>query len=121
MPTFLYGFGYEDKDEMEYNRRTDSDFESSTGVFIDAPSETDALAWGREISEAFLRHAHGDPAASWKALDYAHWIEADPASCSWKHCLSFFPRVRVGEFPDFSRMTPEAYSDWSREHESRDA
>jgi hypothetical protein len=81
MPTFLYGFGYEHKDEMEYNRRTGSDLESSTGVFIDAPSGADALAWGREISEAFLRHAHGDPAVSWKALNYAHWIEADPASC----------------------------------------
>jgi hypothetical protein len=121
MPAFLYGFGYEDKDEMEYNRLTNSDFESSTGVLIDAPSEADALAWGIEISEAFLRHIHRDPAVSWKALNYAHWIEADPESCSWKHCLSFFPRVRVGELPDFSQMTSEAYVRWSKEHGLRDA
>jgi hypothetical protein len=106
---------------MEYNRRTGSDFESSTGVFIEAPSDADALAWGSEISEAFLRHAYGDSAISWKALDYAHWIEADPASCSWKHCLSFFPTVRVGQFPEFSQMTAEAYARWCREHGLRDA
>ena len=64
MPTFLYGFGYEQKDEMDYNRRTGSDLESSTGVFIDAPSEAEALAWGYEISEAFLRYAHGAPSVS---------------------------------------------------------
>jgi hypothetical protein len=115
MPRFLYGFGYEQKDEMAHNLRTGSDFESSTGVFIDAPSEAEALAWGREISEAFLRHAHGDPSVSWRALGYTHWIEPDPASCSWKHCLSCFPTVRVGEFPDFSRMTPQAYADWCKE------
>jgi hypothetical protein len=116
MPTFLYGFGYEQKDEMDHNRATGSDFESSTGVFIDAPSEADALAWGCEISEAFMRYAHGNPSVSWRALRYAHWIEPDPESCSWKHCLSFFPKVRVGEFPDFARMTTQAYVDWSKEH-----
>jgi hypothetical protein len=116
MPAYLYGFGYEQKDEMDYNRRTGADFESSTGVFIDAPSEAEALEWGREICEAYVRYEHGDPSISWRHLGYAHWIEPDPETCSWKHCLSFFPRVRVGEFPDFSRMTTKAYQDWSREH-----
>ena len=121
MPTFLYGFGYEQKDEMECNRRTGSDSESSTGVFIDALSEADALVWGREISEAFLRYTHDDPVVSWKTLGYAHWIEEDPQTCPWKHCLSFFPRVCVGELPDFSQMTAEAYVRWGRENGSQDA
>jgi hypothetical protein len=116
MPTFLYGFGYEDKIDMEVNRRLGTDYESSTGVFIDAASEEGVLEWGREISEAFLRYEHDDPSISWRAIGYAHWIESDPPSCDWKHCLSFFQRVRVGEFPDFSRMTTEAYYDWCREN-----
>ena len=116
MPTFLYGFGYEDKYEMDANRRNNSDWESSKGVFIDAPSEADALQWGREIAEAFLRYEHDDPSVSWKALGYADWIEPDPSSCVWKHCLSFFPSVRVGEFPELSRMTTAAYVAWCKEH-----
>ena len=121
MPIFLYGFGYEDKIDMECNRRTGSDYESSTGVFIDAGSEEEALEWGREISEAFVRYEHDDPSVSWRALGYAHWIEHDQESGSWKHCLSFFPRVRVGEFPDFSRMTTKAYVDWCKENGLQDA
>jgi len=68
MPTFPYGFGFEQKDEMDYNRRAGSDFELLTGVFIEAASEAEALKWGREISEAFVRRAHGDPSVSWRAL-----------------------------------------------------
>ena len=68
-----------------------------------------------------MRYAHGDPSVSWRALRYAHWIEPDPESSSWKHCLSFFPKVRVGEFPDFARMTTKAYVDWSKEHGLPDA
>lgn len=98
MPEFLYGFGYEQKDEMEYNRRTDSDFESSTGVFIDAATEAESREWGREIAEAFVHYAHDDPSISWRAIGYADWIEQDPESSSWKHCLLFFPRVRAVSF-----------------------
>ena len=90
MPTFLFRFGYEDALEMKCNAGTGSDYESSNGVFIEADSEADALAWGCEIAEQFMKHEHGAPSISWRALGYAHWIETDPETCSWRHCLSFF-------------------------------
>jgi|ERR1043166_4469066 hypothetical protein len=115
MPTYLYGFGYEDKLEMECNDRTGSDYESSKGVFIEASSEAEALTWGCEIAELFMRHEHdGDPSISWRARGYAHWIQPHPETSSWSHCLPFLQRVRVGELPDFSRMTSRAYVEWSK-------
>jgi len=44
MPSFLFGFGYEDAIDMKCNAETGSDYESSKGVFIEADSEAEALA-----------------------------------------------------------------------------
>ncbi len=49
MPTYLFGFGYEDALEMKCNAETGSDYESSTGVFIEADSEAEALAWAPRL------------------------------------------------------------------------
>ena len=115
MPSYLFIFGYEDSVEMKCNDECGTDYESSKGVLIEAVSPEEALAWGREIAEAFMRHENdGDPSISWRARDYAHWIEPHPERSSSSHCLSFFQRVKVGGFPDFARMTSRAYVDWLR-------
>ena len=115
MPSYLFGFGYEGPLEMKCNDETGSDYESSVGVFIEADSETEALAWGCEIAERYMKHEHGgDPSISWRARGYAYWIESHPETSSWSHCLTFFQRVTVGEFPVFARMTSRAYVEWSR-------
>ena len=115
MESYLFGFGCEGPIDMECNDGEGTDYESSRGVFIEAASESEALAWGREIAEAFMKYEHaGNSTISWKALGYAHWIESDPENCAWSHCLSFFPRVKVGELPEFSRMTTRAYIEWCR-------
>ncbi len=40
------------------------------------------------------------------------WLEENPEQSSWRHCLGFFQRVSVGEYPDYHKMTTEAYSEW---------
>jgi hypothetical protein len=115
MSSYLFGFGYEDALEMKCNAEWGTDYESSTGVFIEANSEEEATAWGCEIAEAFMRYENdGDPSISWRACGYAHWIEANPETSDWSHCLSYFQRVKVGEFPDFDRMTSRAYVEWCK-------
>ena len=88
------------------------DYESSTGVFIDAPSAEGALAWGETIAAALFRHVNHDPSLDWKGFGYFAWIEPSPATSAWKHCLGFFPRVAVGTMPDFDRMGADAYQEW---------
>jgi hypothetical protein len=56
------------------------DDENSAAFFIEAFSEHEALTWGREISQEFVRRLYGDRGLIWRPTDYAHWIEADPAS-----------------------------------------
>ena len=112
MPDYLFCFGYEDRDQAAVNESHCTDYESSTGVFIDAPDEHEALKWGQEIAERFLHHERQDVTVSWRGNRYGHWIEKDPEHSPWAHCLSSLPRVRVGQLPDFSTMTHEAYAAW---------
>lgn len=112
MNAYLFGFGYEDPDDLRSNRETGDDAECSTGVFIHAPDAQAAVAWGSKIAEAFMKYVHGDPAISWIALGYASWIEDDPGQCDWSHCLDFLPHVSVGQMPDLQSLTSEAYAQW---------
>ena len=115
--SYLVGFCYH---EPGANKMAQSglmeDYESSTGVFIDAPSADEALAWGETVAEALFRHIHGDASLDWKAAGYFAWIEESPQTGSWKHCLGFFPRVAIGQMPDFERMNGDAYLQWMDEH-----
>lgn len=102
MEKYLYYFGYQDQEEFEFN-----DGEGSTGVFIQAENEKQALQWGREISEAFMKYIHRNDTLSWKAIGYAHWVEKNYYESDWSHCLDFFQVVKVGVFPQFYEMTTE--------------
>jgi hypothetical protein len=55
MPTFLYIFGFESPRQSRNNTDLGWDDEDSQGVLIDACDEAAALAWGREISERFIK------------------------------------------------------------------
>ena len=98
-----------------WNQGVLEDYESSTGCFIDAPSSEDAVAWGEIIGSALLQHLNADQSLDWKGFGYYCWIEESPDTSQWKHCLAYFQRVTVGELPDFSQMTSEAYRLWTEQ------
>jgi O-acetyl-ADP-ribose deacetylase (regulator of RNase III) len=103
-------FGYEDPREAVSNARSGTDFESSTGVLIDAPDVEDALRWGREVSQAFvtwLFERENEPAPDWRAGNFAHWLEPD-ASEAWA-ALANAPVVKVGQMPSFERLLPSPH------------
>ena len=115
--TYLVGFCFHEPGAYEMAQRgLMEDYESSTGVFVNAPSAEEALAWGETVAEALFRHIHGDASLDWKAAGDFAWIEESPQTGAWKHCLGFFPRVAIGQMPDFDRMSGDAYEEWMAEH-----
>ena len=115
MAEFLFAFEYEEVKQRAENLAEGTRYTSSTGVFIEAESARAALAWGREISEVFCARLHTTEELSWAERSYSCWIEDEPASSDWSHCLDFFPRVAAGEHPDPFAMTTEAYLAWGEE------
>ena len=115
--SYLVGFCYHEPGAYEMAQRgLMEDYESSTGVFVEAASAEDALAWGEHVGEALFRHVNRDPSLDWRGFGYFAWIEETPETCAWKHCLGFFQRVAVGTMPDFDRMGADAYQEWMDRH-----
>jgi len=99
MSLFLYIFGYNTPDQIEAFENYGYDDEDSESVFIEAKSEAEALAWGREISREFIRRFYGARGLVWDSADYANWIEAVPQRRFTSGVLARTPVVRVGEHP----------------------
>lgn len=102
MAKYLYIFAYQTPEQRHAVAAHGPAEESSAAVFIEADSAEEALAWGREISEAFLRHLLHDPVVSWKGLNFAHWVENDPRQEYPADILARLPVVPRGSFPDFA-------------------
>lgn len=100
----------------QFQRGIIEDFESSTGVFIQASTKEEAIAWGEIVATELLRHLNQDPTLDWKQLGYFCWIEENPETSSWKHCLSFFRHIKTGEMPDLTKMGTPAYVVWAKEN-----
>jgi hypothetical protein len=101
MPSFLFRFGFETPVQHVNNEANGWDDEDSHAVFIECDHETDALAWGREVAEAYVRGlwtARGEEGPSWLASGFAHWIETNAdeiaRASEWG-----VPAVQVGEHP----------------------
>jgi hypothetical protein len=59
--TYLVGIVFHEPDAFAaWNRGTIEDYESSTGVFVDAASREEAIAWGEVTGEALLRFVNRD-------------------------------------------------------------
>ena len=99
MKKYLYIFGYESPEQLAANDNNGWDDENSLSVFVEAESESEALAWGREISENFIKELFQDPSRSWKSMSYAHEIEKDPASIYSSDEIVSMPVVKVGQLP----------------------
>jgi hypothetical protein len=95
MALYRYIFGYESPRQLRNNDKHGRDDEDSWGLFIDANNEAEALAWGHEVSERFLKLLFRDNTVSWRERRYASTI--DP----WERATSDLPSVRVNEEPDY--------------------
>ncbi len=117
MQEFLIGFDFHEPERFaQFQRGIIEDFESSTGLFVEADNQLEAMAWAEIVAAELLKHLNHDPTLDWKAMDYSCWVEEIPESSSWKHCLSFFQRVKVGEMPDLTQMGTPAYIEWAKQH-----
>jgi hypothetical protein len=113
MRDFLVGFSYhEPEPHAMWQRGIVEDYESSTGLWVIAEQPTEAIAWAEHVAKALHRKVNDDPLADWKQAGHFCWIEENPSTSGWSHCLGFFQRVRVGEMPPLERMGTEAYCRW---------
>ena len=113
MPQYLIGIMFHEPEPFsQWNRGLIEDYESSTGLFIEADAETEALAWGELVGQALLRRVNQDESLDWKAFGYFCWVKKSPKTSCWSRCLDFFSRVRVGEMPKLEHMGTAAYCNW---------
>ena len=101
MSRFLFCFGYQ-PDSLQ-----DTDDEYTQCVWILAASESEALSWGREVAEAYVV-AHWPSLPSWKASNFAHWIEHDDAQALRWARENPVPECRAGELPDWNSVPQRA-------------
>jgi hypothetical protein len=113
---FLIGISWSDPEEVAACKRVglDEDPRCSTGIFIQAATAEDASSWGNEVAKNYLKFLFDQKKYAPETFQLFYWIEESPDQSSWKHCLEFFQKVPVGQFPDFQKMTTEAYTQWCR-------
>ena len=117
MKTYLVGILYHEPEPWAlYQKGIIEDYESSTGLFITAGTESEALAWGEHVAEKLLQKVNHDNSLNWKNLGYQCWIEADPENSHWRHCLSFFQTINAGQLPKIEGMGTEAYELWAQKN-----
>jgi hypothetical protein len=96
MKRFLFVFGYESPDDARANQSGD-DAESSSAVWVEAPSEGEALEKGRVFAEEFVRSRYAKAKApvipSWRAGNFAHWISHRPLEEFSGQALELFERI----------------------------
>jgi hypothetical protein len=116
MSTFLVGISWCDPEEVAAYKRVglDDDPRCSTGLFIDAANPDEALSWAKTLAAKFMEFLFHEKQYPPEALEISCRLEPSPESSGWKHCLDFFQRISVGQFPDFRKMTVEAYTEWCK-------
>jgi len=105
MAKYLYIFGYQTPEQVVNAARQGIPDEASRALFIEADSPEQALAWGREVSEEFVRRLFPGQQVSWKALNFAQWIESAPQTEYPAEILAQLPAIACGSYPDFDRLS----------------
>ena len=105
MNKYLYVFCYRTPRQAA-QREPDIAEESSEAVFIQAASPEDALAWGREIAEAFVAKLFPGGSPSWGKSNFSHWVESEPEKEYPAAILAGLPIVSIGNYPVFASQSP---------------
>jgi hypothetical protein len=101
---YLYIFGYQTPEQLAHAAEDEHADESSEAIFIEAESAEQALAWGREISEEYVRLLFREDVIDWKSKNFAHWVESDPQAEYPQDILDNIPVVPYGQHPDFQLL-----------------
>lgn len=113
MKKYLVGISYHEPEPYQlWEKGIAEDFESSTGIFINANSKEEAIAWGEKIGEDLFKRENPNELKSWRSFGHFCWIEDNWDNSGWKHCFDFFQTVDAGVNPDLEKMGTQAYSDW---------
>jgi hypothetical protein len=104
MAKFLYVFAYQTPAQVKAAAAGEYAEEASEAVFIEAESAEQALDWGKQISEDFLKRLFPQGDISWKDLNFAHWIEAEPQDEYPADLLERLPVVACGVRPQFNNL-----------------
>lgn len=80
MNRYIFRFGYCTPLQWKGNEANGWDDEASSAFIVVADSEEAALKMGAEAAEVavaamFVRDGWPSPTPSWKAADFAHWLE----------------------------------------------
>ena len=95
---------------VKSNREFGSDFEDSEAVFIEAHSESDAIAWGRRMANEFFGRIFDGDTIRVTVDDYAHWIEPEPSMQFPLEQLTEIPVVIAGQ----DEASEQVVSSWLR-------
>ena len=100
MQRFLFRFGYETPQQRRDNDAQGWDDEDCGALLIRADREAEALAWGAEVAERFVRELYQrsdrSDRFSWRAAGYACWIALDDEIAAEDTGI---PEINLGEYP----------------------
>ena len=118
---FLIIFQYHEPEPFRLFEQGDiEEYESSTGVYIEAETAEHAHEWGEFVAGELLRHCNANRALEWKRFGYPCWIETTPEESPWNNCLGFFQRIQAGQLPELDEMDTAAYQCWSAKRHRSD-
>lgn len=88
------------------------DYESSTGLFVNAKTEKEAIKWSRVVATNLLNYVNGTTNLTMEQFQHSCRLIQQPENSSWSHCLGFFQTVCVGEIPPLEKLTTDSYALW---------
>ena len=119
MPLFLFMFGFETPTQHRSSTAAGRDDEDSRAVFIESSDAVEALGWGREIAERFVRQLWARAGAgeySWKSGQFAHWVETRADELARAETQGV-PHVKVGEHFDHDVIASAPYPNLPRQRD----
>jgi hypothetical protein len=87
MERYLLGISFHyPEDYVKYEKGISEDFEGSTGIFVKASNEKEALDWAKEIGSTLFKRLNPGESKTWESFGHYAWIEKDLESSGWRHC-----------------------------------
>lgn len=115
MENYLVGISYHESEYLDSKEKeVFEDYESSTGIFINAKSSDEAIAWGEIIGDELFKKKNPNESESWMSFGHFCWIEEDLEESSFEPYFDFLQTVDNGSHPDYEKMGIKAYLDWNK-------
>ncbi|MGE0127897.1 MAG: hypothetical protein AB7U82_07450 [Blastocatellales bacterium] len=103
---YLFVFGFCTPQQWLNNERQGWDDEDSYAFFVEAANAEDAMHWGRQVVDSYVRFLFEEakwpePLPSWRNANFACWIEEHPLDRFSGLAIETLPVISVGEIPSF--------------------